>query len=77
MEDWAGNLKINNKLRKDPDGDIEILKTFWDVGHELHRTDTVHPILVYADLLASGDPRNLEVAQIIYEQKLAEHFRED
>lgn len=77
MEDWAGNLKINNKLRKDPDGDIEILKAFWDNEHESNRTDIVHPILVYADLIASGDPRNLETAQIIYEQKLAEHFRED
>jgi hypothetical protein len=77
MKAWAGKLKLTNKLRKDPNGDVEILNTFWDVEHELNRTDTVNPILIYADLMASGDPRNIETAQIIYDQELAEHFRED
>lgn len=77
MEEWASKLKVAHRLRKDPSGDIEILNTFWDVEGEFNRTDVVHPILIYADLLASGDPRNLEVAGIIYEQELAEHFRED
>ena len=77
MEKWARKLKLTNKLRKDPNGNIEILNTFWDVENELNRTDTVNPILIYADLMASGDPRNIETAQIIYEQELAEHFRED
>ena len=77
MEKWQDKLKINNRLRKDPNGDVEILKTFWDVQGEFNRTEIVHPILVYADLISSGDPRNLETAQIIYEQELAEHFRED
>ncbi|ANE56908.1 type IV toxin-antitoxin system AbiEi family antitoxin [Methylomonas sp. DH-1] len=77
MAEWASKLKVAHRLRKDPSGDIEILNTFWDVEGEFNRTDVVHPILIYADLLASGDPRNLEVAQIIYEQELAEHFRED
>lgn len=77
MEEWAGKLKITNRLRKDPAGDIEILKTFWDVEGGFNRTDIVHPILIYADLIASGDPRNIETAQIIYEQELTEHFREN
>lgn len=77
MEEQAGKLKIANKLRKDPNGDIEILKAFWDVETDYNRTGMVHPILIYADLMASGDPRNIETAQIIYEQELAEHFRED
>ncbi|TXK94624.1 hypothetical protein BMR05_12400 [Methylococcaceae bacterium HT4] len=77
MEKWATKLKLTNKLRKDPSGDIEILNTFWDVENEANRTDTVHPILIYADLMASGDPRNIETAQIIYDQELAQHFRED
>jgi hypothetical protein len=77
MEKWAGKLKITNKLRKDPNGDVEILKTFWDVENEINRTDIVNPILIYADLMATGDPRNIETAQIIYEQELAEYFRED
>jgi hypothetical protein len=70
-------LRINHKLRKDPSGDIEILKAFWDVENEDNQTGIVNPILIYADLMASGDPRNIETAQLIYDQKLAEHFRED
>lgn len=77
MEEWAGKLKITNRLRKDPAGDIEILKTFWDVEGKFNQADIVHPILIYADLIASGDPRNIETAQIIYEQEFTEHFRED
>ena len=77
MEERATQFKITNRLRKDPDGDIEILKTFWDVQSELNQADIVNPILVYADLIASGDPRNIETAQILYERELAEHFRED
>ncbi|WP_051906666.1 type IV toxin-antitoxin system AbiEi family antitoxin [Methylomarinum vadi] len=65
------------KLRRDQNGDIEILKAFWDVEHESDRTDIVNPILIYADLMATGDPRNIETAQIIYERELAEHFREN
>nr|WP_225587568.1 type IV toxin-antitoxin system AbiEi family antitoxin [Methylomonas fluvii] len=77
MEERATQLKMTNRLRKDPDGDIEILKTFWDVQSEFNQADIVNPILVYADLIASGDPRNIETAQILYERELAEHFRED
>lgn len=77
MEKWAGKLKITHQLRKDPNGDIEILNAFWDVENESNRTEIVNPILIYADLMASGDPRNIETAQIIYEQELAQHFGED
>jgi hypothetical protein len=77
MEEGAGKLKTSYRLRKDPTGDIEILKAFWYLEGEVNRTDMVNPILIYADLVASGDPRNIETAQIIYEQELAEHFRED
>ena len=30
----------------------------------------VHPILVYADLLATGNQRNIETARMIYEQHI-------
>lgn len=75
-EKQATKLILSNKLRKDPAGNIELLKTFWNIASE---TDSplVNTILIYADLMASGDPRNIETAEIIYEQYLAEHFRED
>ncbi|MEQ1544699.1 type IV toxin-antitoxin system AbiEi family antitoxin [Methyloglobulus sp.] len=68
---------IKNRLRKDPAGEIELLKTFWDINDATNKPSLVNPILIYADLIASGDPRNIETAQIIYDQELAEHFRED
>lgn len=77
QEEKATQLKMTNRLRKEPGGDIEILKTFWDVQSEFNQADIVNPILVYADLIASGDPRNIETAQILYERELAEYFRED
>jgi hypothetical protein len=77
MEKWVGELTIMNKLRKDPNGDIEILNTFWNVENEFNRKEIVNPILVYADLMATNDPRNIETAKIIYEQELAKYFRED
>jgi hypothetical protein len=75
-EKQAIKLILTNKLRKDPAGNIELLKTFWNIDY---KTDNplVNPILIYADLMASGDPRNIETAEIIYEQHLAQHFRED
>jgi hypothetical protein len=77
MDERATQFTMTHRLRKDPDGDIEILKTFWDVQSEFNQADIVNPILVYADLIASGDSRNIETAQILYERELAEHFRED
>jgi hypothetical protein len=77
MKKWVGEITIMNKLRKDPNGDIEILNTFWNVDNEFNRKEIVNPILVYADLMATNDPRNIETAKIIYEQELAKYFRED
>ena len=58
---------VEYKLKADPLGDIEIIDAFWDFkNHQL--TETVPPILVYADLLATLDPRNFETAKIIHEK---------
>lgn len=51
---------------------VEIRKQFW--GQTLRandRTATVPPALVYADLLATGDGRCIETAQIVYDGYLA------
>lgn len=75
-EKQAIKLILTNKLRKDPAGNIELLKTFWAIDNESD-SPLVNPILIYADLMASGDPRNIETAEIIYEQHLAQYFREN
>jgi len=75
-------LLLAFKLRKDPHGDVELLKAFWNIkcdniNNKGMDKKIVHPILVYADLLATGDPRNIETAEMIYAKNIAEHLRED
>jgi hypothetical protein len=70
-------LLLEFRLRKDVAGDVEILKRFWEPDKTWQYGDLVHPILVYADLLATGNQRNIETAKIIYEQHIIRLIRED
>src|SRR4030066_1492156 len=70
-------LLIENRLRKDPTGDVEILERFWKPVEIWQYEDLVHPILIYADLLATGNQRNMETAKMIYEQHIIRFIRED
>ena len=76
-ENHLTKFVIANRLKKDPHGNVEIFRRFWPVGEKLGEKDTVHPILVYADLAAVGEQRTMETAKLIYEQYLDKHFRED
>jgi hypothetical protein len=67
----AAEVVVRNHLREDDNGKIEILKAFWDPRLKVNRTGIVPPLLVYADLLATGDPRNIQTAELIYEKQLA------
>jgi hypothetical protein len=72
-EDARRNLTtmvVDNKLRADPKGEIEVLETFWDFPGDETKPDIVPPLLVYADLLATMDPRNHETARMIYEERI-------
>jgi hypothetical protein len=68
---------LDNKLRMERNGNVEILERFWTEDTLASASETVHPILIYADLLASGNERNVETAKIIYDQRIARHLRED
>jgi hypothetical protein len=70
-------LLIENKLKRDQIGDVEILERFWKPAEPWTYKDVVHPILIYADLLATGNERNIETARIIYEQYIIQLIRED
>lgn len=72
-----GKLLLKNKIKKDPNGDIEILNAFWGFEYDGQDLNLVPPLLIYADLLATGDARNVEAAEIIYEQELTRLIRED
>ena len=49
---------------------LEWRKPFWGNMAATTRPDTVHPVLVYADLLATGDARCIETAQLVYDEYL-------
>ncbi len=68
---------MRNKIKKDPNGDIEILRVFWHFEVDWHKKKVVPPLLIYADLLATGDARNIETARMIYENELNRYIRED
>ena len=69
-------LILEQRLRPDVNGDVEVLEAFWDVAEETawqgeQPNDTVPPLLAYADLMATTDSRNLETARMIYDRYLA------
>jgi hypothetical protein len=70
-------LLIKNRLKRDQTGDVEILKRFWKPAEIWKYEDLVHPILIYADLLATGNERNIETAKMIYDQHIVQLIRED
>jgi len=59
------------KMKADPGGNVEVLRRFWQLEAEPSRADIVPPILVYADLLATNEPRNLDTAKLVHEQHIA------
>lgn len=73
-------LMIEQKLLKieRPTGqrELEVRRPFWGEAQRPEaRPETVHPVLVYADLLATGDGRCIETAQMIYDDYLARLFQ--
>ncbi len=76
-DETPGKLIIEKKLRKATVGDIEILKPFWKFDHEFIDLGIAPLLLVYTDLIATGDDRNIETAGIIYDNYLAQPDRQD
>jgi hypothetical protein len=67
----AGKLTLmqNWKLIPDTKGNIHIYRKFW----EDPKWDEQHiapPLLIYADLILTNDPRNMETGNLIYHQYL-------
>ena len=67
---WMSALKL---IPSDTQGEIEVLKYFWDKNHPIFAStlklpDAVPPILVYAELITSNDSRNIDTAQRIFDE---------
>lgn len=62
------DLMHQEQLMPRNNGPITLYTAFWNIeeGHENY----VHPFLVYADLIDSNDPRQIEAAQEIYEKEI-------
>lgn len=71
----TATLAKQHRLRAAPKGNTEILDAFWNLEPANTRPDLVPPILIYADLMATLDPRNLEVAKRIREQYIDHALR--
>lgn len=72
-----GKILLKNRLIKDKNGDVEILKVFWNFEHNRKDFHLVPPLLIYADLVITGDKRNLDTAGMIYEKELARFIDEN
>ena len=68
-----GNEEINkfllkNHLIKYPQGKVEIFRRFWNFDYPWNYVELAPPLLIYADLIATADDRNIETARIIYDE---------
>ena len=63
-------LIAERRMRPDPRGNVEILEKFWHF-EDLDHPAIVPPLLAYADLLFTGDGRNIEAAAHLHEKYLA------
>jgi len=61
---------LDQHLKTDPTGDVEILRRFWQF--ENPEPALTPSLLVYADLLAIGDARCLETAKLLYDEIAAQ-----
>ncbi len=59
---------LQSGLKRNSESNVSVLEKFWNFNQEDIITP---PLLVYADLVATADARNLEVAQMIYDEHLA------
>lgn len=72
-KNFRENLKklvLGNRLAAHPNGEIEILEAFWEINEGEPMDEIVPALLVYADLNATLDPRNIETARMVYERYL-------
>jgi len=68
-------LAKEHRLRADPKGNIEFLDAFWNFQMKADDLDIVPPVLVYADLMATLDARNLNVAKQIRDEYIKRALR--
>ena len=76
-KETPARLMADYRLRKVEDGNIELRHRFWPFDHAWAYPTLTPPLLIYADLLATGDARCIETAQVLYDRYLARLIKED
>jgi hypothetical protein len=65
-------LQAQHGLRRDSNGETELLRRFWAFDRwDEQGKHVVPPLLIYADLIRTANDRNLETAEILYDQCIA------
>ncbi|HEX6499387.1 MAG TPA: type IV toxin-antitoxin system AbiEi family antitoxin [Micromonosporaceae bacterium] len=71
-DDLPRRFLVDHRLRKADAGEVEVRRRFWRFDAPLgDGPRTVPPLLAYADLIAIGDARTLETAEMIRRDHLA------
>ncbi len=73
----ADELMLKYRLRKDAHGNVELLTAFWNFDYQWDFKGIAPPLLVYADLVATENDRNIETARIVYDRYIARHLEQD
>ncbi|MCZ7558475.1 MAG: type IV toxin-antitoxin system AbiEi family antitoxin [Bacteroidia bacterium] len=61
-------------LRKTPGGKLELRQRFWNFHYPEQELGVTPPLLIYADLVAVGDPRTIDAAEMLYDKYLTHYF---
>lgn len=75
IADKLGEFILKNRLKKNANGNIFLIKKFWNFDDDYTERNLVPAILTYTDLMITADPRNIETANIIYEREIAGHLK--
>jgi hypothetical protein len=71
LDGAPGRLIVENRLRAAADGNVELRRRFWAFEQQWEHPALTPPLLVYADLLGTGDARCIETAQRVFDGHLA------
>lgn len=80
-EEYKKQILMTARLKKAADKHgtkenfVKLYQPFWPTAGEQH--PYTHPILTYADLVATGDARNIETARLIYDEHIVQYCQQD
>jgi hypothetical protein len=70
LSEGDASLPKRLALVRDASGPLLLMRTPGPLAFESPRADTVHPLLVYADLLAEGHDRARDAARVVFDKYL-------